>query len=337
MRTGTSVDSAAVAHLWDALRREADVRTRALLTERSLRSGKPLLLGPFLGEIGYELEYWIPFLRRELHRHEIPPDRATVVTRGGAALWYRDFAAGALDVLELVPYEQYLPQLEERRARAGDLKQLRVEDFDRRLVVLARERLGDVTVVHPGYMFTCLRGLWFKSTPVDALWNRLEYRRIEADPQPGLPPDYVAVKAYFNECLPPSAENRTFLRRSVERLAESVDVVMLATGLELDDHEEWAASHPRVHPVAHLLRPGDNLAVQTRIVAGARGLFATYGGFSYLGPFLGVPALTFYEIPQTVPVHLEVLHRAVPDADYEQVRSGDDAAVERFASRVASA
>jgi hypothetical protein len=336
IRTGTSVDSAPVPHLLGALRREADVRTRALLAERSLRSGKPLLLGPWLGEIGYELEYWVPFLRRELHRHGIAPERATVVTRGGAALWYRDFAAGALDVLELVPYEQYLPQLEARRAAAGDLKQLRVGDFDRKLVALARERLGDVAVVHPGLMFTRLRGLWFKGTPLDELWGRLEYLRIEAEPEPGLPGTYVAVKAYFNEVLPPSEENRAFFRRTVERLAGQVDVVLLATGMELDDHEEWAMEHPRIHPIADRLEPEDNLAVQTRIVAGARGFVATYGGFSYLGPFLGVPALTFLEVEQTVPIHLEVLRRACPDADYVQARAGDDEAVERFVSRVAA-
>src|SRR5919201_2179151 len=120
-----------------ALRREADVRTRARLTERALRrAGRertPVLLGPFLGEIGYELEYWIPFARRELRRHGIAPEQVTVMTRGGAALWYRDFAAHELDVLQLLAPEQYLPRLEERRARARDLKQLRVERFDREL------------------------------------------------------------------------------------------------------------------------------------------------------------------------------------------------------------
>src|SRR5437867_3596042 len=88
-------------------RREAVVRTSARLTERALShaasSGGPILLGPFLGEIGYELEYWIPFMRRELHRRGIERERVTVLTRGGAALWYRDFAAHELDILELVP------------------------------------------------------------------------------------------------------------------------------------------------------------------------------------------------------------------------------------------
>jgi hypothetical protein len=323
-----------------AVHREIDVRGRALATGRSLRraarTGSPLLLGPFLGEIGYELEYWIPFLRHELRRHGIPPEQATAMTRGGAALWYRDFAAHALDVLELLSPEEYLPRLEERRRRAGDLKQLRVEQFDRDLVALARQRLGPLAVVHPGFMFTRLRGLWFHGRSLDWLWPQVEYRRLAVPPEPvkGLPERYVALKAYFNECLPGSAEIRDFLRRTIELLAEQLDVVLLSTGLLVDDHEEWATSHPRVHPIDRLLRPEDNLALQTRVIAAAQGLVATYGGFSYLGPFLGVPTLTFYAIEQTVPVHLAVLRAALPGAEYGRVSVGDLAPVSAFASHL---
>jgi hypothetical protein len=300
--TARSLVSAAV--------RELDVRSRSRLTEHSLRraarTGEPLLLGPFLGEIGYELEYWIPFMRRELRRHRISPQQVTVMTRGGAALWYRDFADGALDILELMPPERYLPALEARRARAGDLKQLRIDRFDRELAALAEERLGRQTTVHPGFMYERLRGLWFKDVPLHELWPRLEYRRLEVEPDRTLAPadDYVAVKLYFNECLTPSAENRAFFQRTIERLAEDTDVVLLSTGLLVDDHEEWTTRHPRVHAIEERLRPEDNLAVQSRLIAGARALVATYGGFSYLGPFLGVPTAAYIEIEQTVPLHL---------------------------------
>ena len=320
--------------------REVVVRSSARLSERGLRraalTDEPILLGPFLGEIGYELEYWIPFMRRELHRHGIASERVTVMTRGGAALWYRDFAANELDILELVPADRYLPLLEDRRARARDLKQLRVERLDRDLTALALERLGRATVVHPSLMFARLRGLWYQGVPLQEILLRLEFRRlaVEAEPVSGLPREYVAVKAYFNECLPPTAENRRFLRDTIERLVEVTDVVLLSTGLLLDDHEEWAIRHDRVHPIEHLLRPEDNLAVQTRIIAASSGLVATYGGFSYLGPFLGVPALTFYDVEQTVPLHLDVLRSAVPASEYERVRVGDAGAVEEFAARL---
>src|SRR5262249_29526554 len=119
--------SPTVRHLVAASRREIEVRTAARATERDLenaaRSGSPLLLGPFGAEIGSELEYWIPFLRRQLRQYGIDRDQATVLTRGGAALWYRDFAAHAIDALELLPPEEYLTRLEARRAAARDLKQ----------------------------------------------------------------------------------------------------------------------------------------------------------------------------------------------------------------------
>ena len=332
-----------VPEIASALRREAEVRPAARRTERAVakagKEGTPVLLGPFLGEIGYELEYWIPFLRRLLREHGIAPEQATVMTRGGGALWYRDFAANELDVLQLLSPEEYLPRLEDRRRLAGDLKQLRVSRFDRELVALAREQLGDFTLVHPGLMFTRLRGLWFKGEPLDTLWSQVEYRRLEVEPEPlpGLPDDYVAVKAYFNEVLPATPETRAFLRSAIERLAETMDVVLLSTGLLVDDHEEWATERTRVHPIEHLLRPQDNLAVQTRLIAGARGLVATYGGFSYLGPFLGVPTRTFYSVEQTVPLHLEVLRRAVPDAHYERTRTDEDVeSLALFPSRAAA-
>ena len=322
-----------------AVRRELDVRSRAAATDRALRAagrdGRRVLAGPFIGEIGYELEYWIPFLRRELHRHGIEPEQVTVMTRGGAALWYRDFAAHALDVLELMTPEEYLPRLEERRgARATSSSSGRA--IRPELVALAHERLGDdLTVLHPGLMFARLRGLWFKGQPIEQVWPQLEYRRFDIEPSPvgGLPRQLHCGEGVLQRGAAPTDENRAFFRAAVERLAERVDVVLLSTGLLVDDHEEWAVAHERIHPIEHLLRPEDNLAVQTRIIAGARGLVATYGGFSYLGPCLGIPTLTVYDVEQTVPVHLEILRRAFPDADYRRVRSGELGALDAFAEK----
>jgi hypothetical protein len=67
------------------------------------------------------------------------------------------------------------------------------------------------------------------------------------------------------------------------------------------------------------VRPEDNLAVQTALVARARRLVATYGGFSYLGPMLGVPTRALYTQQAFQRVHLDVLRAAYPDADYELV------------------
>ncbi len=49
-----------------------------------------------------------------------------------------------------------------------------------------------------------------------------------------------------------------------------------------------------------------NLAVQTAVIARARAFVGTYGGYSYLAPFCGVPSLAFYSEPTFKVHHLQV-------------------------------
>jgi hypothetical protein len=62
--------------------------------------------------------------------------------------------------------------------------------------------------------------------------------------------------------------------------------------------------------VEHLMRPIDNLTVQTQIISGAEAFVGTYGGFSYLAPLVGTNTLAFYSHPTGFRFdHLEVAKR----------------------------
>jgi hypothetical protein len=87
--------------------------------------------------------------------------------------------------------------------------------------------------------------------------------------------------------------------------------------VQLDEHREWVPTGPRIHDCSAWVTPQNNLAVQTALVAKARALVCTYGGFSYLGPMLGVPTLAIHTRDAFSPVHLAVLRAAFPDAEYE--------------------
>jgi hypothetical protein len=50
------------------------------------------------------------------------------------------------------------------------------------------------------------------------------------------------------------------------------------------------------------MTPERNLAVQTAVIARAKAFVGTYGGYSYLAPFCGVPSLAFYSV-QTYKAH----------------------------------
>jgi len=313
-----------------ALRREASIRRAEAKLARAARRGEPILAGPYLGEVGYELAYWIPFLRRVCREYGILPQRMTVLSRGGAGAWYADFAAREVDVLDLLDPEQYRTGLLARRARSGDAKQLELDRFDRELATAACERIGGAHVLHPRMMYARLRFLWEGLLPLEEAVQLADYAGLRVDdPERG---DHIAVKLYSNEVFPETDAARTFALSLVERLAREGEVVMLAMDAPLDEHREWRApgvTTPR-------LDPRRNLAEQTRLVAGARAFVCTYGGFSYLGPFVGTPTLAFGANEPDNPFHLDLMRAVNPGVDYEVAAIGEHAAVERFLARTAA-
>jgi len=80
----------------------------------------------------------------------------------------------------------------------------------------------------------------------------------------------------------------------------------LNTPFAVDDHRDVEASGGRVSTIAAHMSPERNLAVQTAVIARARAFVGTYGGYSYLAPFCGVPSLAFYSEPSFKMHHLHV-------------------------------
>ena len=73
-------------------------RVHAARLERGPRriaaGSETIVAGPWLGEVGFELLYWVPFLRWFAGAFRVAPQRLLIVSRGGTATWYRPFAAG---------------------------------------------------------------------------------------------------------------------------------------------------------------------------------------------------------------------------------------------------
>src|SRR5258706_1544785 len=48
---------------------------------------RPIIVGPWLAEVGYDVLYWVPFLRWFADKYGIPRERLIVLSRGGVARW----------------------------------------------------------------------------------------------------------------------------------------------------------------------------------------------------------------------------------------------------------
>jgi hypothetical protein len=61
-----------------------------------------LVAGPWLAEVGYEVLYWVPFLRWVTDRFRVPPERLTLASRGGCQDWYKGMASGYFELFDRV-------------------------------------------------------------------------------------------------------------------------------------------------------------------------------------------------------------------------------------------
>jgi hypothetical protein len=280
------------------------------------RDARPIVLGPWVGEVGFELLYWVPFVRWFAEEYRLPPERLIAVTRGGAGSWYAPFAARAVDALTFLEPGDFLARNQARRDRLGEQKQIAWTPLDEEILALVKRKEGrDVAVLHPSVMYRLFAPYWWGHQPIG--WIRRHTRYVRMQPpgiQIDLPEQYTAVKFYFNDCFGNTPENCAFVERTVRRLADEGPVVSLSTGVAVDDHGPCEPDIAAMAGIRHLLAPDTNLLVQSAVVARARRFVGTYGGFAYLAPLFGVPATSYYTDPDGFSVrHLNVV-KSVLDA-----------------------
>ena len=282
---------------------------------RAVAGSDPIIVGPWLSEVGYEVLYWIPFVRWVHAQFDIPRERLVVVTRGGAAAWYADIASNAVELFDLMSPEEYAAGNAQRSADdRGTLKQFGVSEMDRRIVDEVRMRLGAprVRLLHPSYLYGLFHQFWLGHRPPSFLEKRTRYRRMSAPPvaTPALPDSFVAVKFYTAASLPPTDAVRRVLQSIVIGLAERNHVVMLDTGLALDDHEDYSFGvASRIHSVRDALEPRNNLAVQTAIIGRASSFVGTCGALAWLAPMLGIDTTAVLADARFLHGHLQVARR----------------------------
>lgn len=285
---------------------------------RLARGSRPIIAGPWLGEVGFEILYWIPFLRWAESAVGLDSARIVALSRGGPSAWYADVAGRYADAFDVITIDEFRAGNTARQQESGEQKQLRPTAFDAEVLARTRAALdlaGD-NVLHPSWMYRLMQPYWWKHKTIAWVDRHASFLPIQtaglSDPLALAQQSYIAVKFYFNDCFPATPETRTFVSQTLRALSEIAPVVSLSTGLDLDDHEgtssDAGASARTIDP---FVGARDNLAVQTAVVARARAFVGTYGGFSYLAPFCGVPALGVYDDEQGFDrLHLDVARRA---------------------------
>ena len=286
---------------------------------RLAASGRPIVVGPWTGELGFELLYWIPFVAWVCRQWDVPGDRLLVVSRGGVGSWYGVGEQQYADVFSFISPDRFRTAVAEAKRT-----QRRESPLDEEIVDAVRRGRGlpDGEWLHPGVMYRLFAPFWSDEAGYARIDQFTRHRLIAADaarsgdgafpaPPLRLPADYIAVRFYFSECFPDTLENRSFAQQIVRSLAERHQVVLLNPGFSIDEHEDWTGTlGGNVHAIAERLPAERNLGIQAEVIRGARAFVGTYGGYAYLAPMCRVPALAFYSRPAFKHHHLYAAERA---------------------------
>jgi hypothetical protein len=308
--------------------------------ETLIRRERLLVAGPWFSEVGFETLYWIPFLHWLKAAYRLDTDRMVAVSRGGVASWYDGLAARYIDIWDHLEPTEFA----RRNAERGTTKQHAVSPLDGDILDHVERRLGtrEFDVIHPSVMYRLFTLYWSGHRAMGFVDAHARFVRQQAAPviDPALlPREYVAVKFYAARSLPDTPDIRMLLQAVVRRLAERMPVVLLDTGLVLeDDHADYALGGDRaVISARSWMTPQNNLGVQTQIVAGAKAFVGTCGSIAWLAPRLGVDTSALYVDPKWLHAHLAVAMRAYHKLDAGRFASADLRALDPLGQTVPAA
>jgi len=293
---------------------------------RELRSDRPLVVGPWTGEVGYETLYWIPFVRWALTTFRVPAERVVIVSRGDTASWYSGVGSPRyVDAFDLMA-----PAALTALGHGGKPKQSAFDDdAGDELLRRVNELCGfdDPARLLPHWMYRLFRYYWGGQAPLDFLAQHAVWARVEPPaPAPllaALPPRYVAVRFYFSRSMPDSDVNRQFAQAMIERLSASIPVVMLNHPFAVDDHHDYQPASGTVMSVADMMSPASNLAVQTAVIGRATAFVGTYGGLSLVPPLCAVPSFAFCSVPFMKQAHEQAIRRMIDETAGAPLRVAD--------------
>lgn len=281
------------------------------LTKTLPKNGHPVFIGPWLGEVGPELLYWIPYLLKIREEGWFENHRLIAISRGGVEAWYQNIADEYVEIFDLLTTEELRSINSERVNDLGLIKQISWQESEKSLIqnIAHSKQIPDFLTLHPSMMWSEVFRHWGRGSPFQkpdfqSLWNILspqkflhpveKYAREVAEFN--LPGKYIAAKFYFSHhSFPKTEKNKCFIEQTMKHLSEKIPIVSMGIPHILDDHESFIPKDSfNIIDISNKLKPSTNLGIQTEILRRSSGFIGSHGGFVILAASLDKPDISFY-------------------------------------------
>lgn len=295
--------------------RERLLRAQLRVYMRHLAASKrPIVVGPFTSELGFEMLYWLPFVGQLRADYGLSGDRLIALGRGGTGALYD--TAGRSDVYAYLPVDAVRVLSLQKTAEQQTSKQLQVQPWERHVVQLAAASMGlqKPLLLHPSWMYGLLHRAWIDKMTMRELstWlNPLPLPQLALPDGLDLPPRFVAVRIYARATMEPHDQVVLYLKQQLTRLAKKQPLVFLSGDTRYDDHADIIRPFgDNMIDLGRWLKPQNNLAVQIAVLQRCSAFVGTYGGLAQTALRCGRPAYgLFTKWGGTAFVHVDLTHR----------------------------
>ncbi len=273
------------------------------LYQQILKMGdRPILVGPWKSEVGFEALYWLPWLAHIRKELGLKAERLIPISRGGAASWYH--APKGIELYDMRSPQDLRVEQRLQHAKTGVVKQQTMTAFDKAIYADVAQTMGlgkHYGILHPAWMYQILAPYWETRKGFYWLTHQMHVGHMPSAPvltDVTLPEHFVAVRFYFRPTFPVNPTNVAIARETIRQLASVQPVIVLNSGLALDDHLDYVPKDlPNVVVLSERLpmTASNNLLIQSAVLAKADAFVGTYGGLAQLALTLRKPSLSVYD------------------------------------------
>jgi len=217
-----------------------------------------------------------------------------IVSRGGSHAWY-PFQATHHEIYKKLEAPTYFMLQKKRIKEFGHQKQSRLLIEEEELLVdFFPKETGPHDVIHPMIMVRCLVDYWAGMECTAWLEDIVDYEKtIKHISANAKPENIIALKLYSRESLTSSDKIDCCVNAVIASHPKN-RIIELINPNTVDEHRDFKTVRDRGDKfIAKNLTT--NLVDQFNQISRAKLFLGTYGGFTYLAQYLGIPVLAWEE------------------------------------------
>lgn len=239
-----------------------------------------VIFGPYLGEVGFEVLYWAPFVN---YMKRLITKKVIVISRGGILDLY-DLDDDDLYIDFFTKYSPNdLVNLQNERIKVcGNQKQNFFSDSEKMVLDSFFQPLNDFYLIHPGVMFKLFSIYYLRTLKISRILPYLKYKKFNKKQKSSA----IAIKVYKHNDL--NSDNDLITLTSIlgGLSKKKFEIISLESSHTYDEHQDLKFTFNLSKPLNDT-KPQDNLAAQVTILLKTKILICANGGIAYLGIMCG--------------------------------------------------